>query len=81
MAEFFVLRKYRRARIGTRAALLLFGRYPRRWEVPVAGYNQPALLFWRRVTQLAAPGRVEQHPGNGERWAGTMLRFDTAAVE
>jgi predicted acetyltransferase len=28
VAEFFVLRKYRRAHVGTRAALLLFGRYP-----------------------------------------------------
>lgn len=49
VAEFFVLRKYRRAHVGTRAARSVFGRCPGRWEVAVAGYNHAALLFWRRV--------------------------------
>lgn len=80
MAEFFVLRKYRRARVGTRGALLLFHRYPGRWEVPVAGYNRPALLFWRRTTRLAAAGKAEEYVGDGERWSGTVLRFDTGAA-
>jgi predicted acetyltransferase len=79
MAEFFVLRKYRRARVGTRAALLLFHQYPGVWEVPVAWYNQPALLFWRHVTHTAASGNVEERSGDGERWSGTVLRFKTQA--
>ena len=57
VAEFFVLRKYRRARVGTRAALFIFRRYPGRWEVPVVWCNPPALAFWRSVTEEAAPGR------------------------
>jgi len=77
VAEFFVLRKYRRARIGTRAAMLIFRRYPGRWEVPVAWYNPPALAFWRHVTQAVAPGKVEELAGDGERWAGPVLRFAT----
>src|SRR4029077_10624716 len=75
VAEFFVLRKYRRARVGTRAALLIFRRYPGRWEVPVAWYNPPALAFWRSVTEEAAPGEVEELAGNGKRWAGPVMRF------
>jgi len=77
VAEFFVLRKYRRARVGTRAALFMFRRYPGRWEVGVAWYNPPALAFWRSVTAEAAPGEVEEVAGDGKRWAGPVLRFAT----
>jgi predicted acetyltransferase len=78
VAEFFVLRKYRRARVGTRAALLIFRRYPGRWEVGVAWHNPPALAFWRSVAEEAAPGKVEEMGGDGKRWAGPVLCFDTA---
>ena len=77
VAEFFVLRKYRQARVGARAALLVFRRYPGRWEVPVAWYNPPAQAFWRKVTEEAAPGKVEEIAGDGKRWAGPVLRFET----
>ena len=79
VAEFFVLRKYRRARVGTRAALSIFRRYPGRWKVGVAWYNPPALAFWRSVTEQAAPGEVEEVAGDGKRWAGPVLRFATRA--
>ena len=75
VGEFFVLRKYRRHRVGWRAARLLFARLPGRWEVGVAWYNPPALAFWRAVVQSAADGPVEECPGYGKRWAGPVLSF------
>ena len=75
MAEFFVLRKYRRCGVGSRAAQLLCARFRGQWEVPVAWYNQPALSFWRKVVAAAADGRAEECTGDGERWAGAVLRF------
>ena len=75
VAEFFVLRKYRRSRIGSRAAALLFERFPGRWEVPVASYNQPALAFWRKA-MLAIAANAEEVAGDGKRWAGTVLCFE-----
>ena len=42
VAEFFVLRKHRRAGIGTLAAHSAFRRHPGRWEIPVADYNPAA---------------------------------------
>jgi predicted acetyltransferase len=78
VAEFFVLRKYRRARVGTRAALFIFRRYAGRWEVPVAWYNPPAQAFWRRVAEELAPAEVEEIAGDGKRWTGPVLRFATA---
>jgi predicted acetyltransferase len=80
MAEFFVLRKYRRAHVGMQAALLLFRRYPGRWEIPVADDPHSALLFWRRTTEAVAPEKVEEHHGDGKRWSGTVLCLETEAT-
>jgi predicted acetyltransferase len=80
IAEFFVLRKYRHVRVGTRAAHLVFGQMPGRWEVPVAGYNTGALSFWRGVVGELAR-RAEEHIGDGQRWSGTVLRFNTTATK
>jgi len=81
VGEFFVLRKYRRYRVGSRAATLLFERFRGRWEVAVAWYNAPALSFWRAVVPSVADGPVEECPGaamlDGRRWSGTVLCFVT----
>ena len=79
VAEVFVVRKYRLARVGTRAALAVFRRLPGRWEVPVAHYNQEAKHFWRSVTRsLFVP--VQERDGDGRRWTGPVLCFDTGAA-
>jgi predicted acetyltransferase len=49
MAEFFVLRKYRRSGVGRGAALNLFARFPGPWKVTQLPANLPAQAFWRRV--------------------------------
>src|SRR6478672_11379449 len=46
MAEFFVLRGYRRLGIGTRVAHDLWTRFPGKWEVRVRGLNKRAAYFW-----------------------------------
>ena len=76
VAKFFVLRKYRLTRIGTRAAHHVFRRYPGRWEVAVADYNPEALLFWRSAIRSLGLGDAEERLGDGRRWSGTVLRFD-----
>jgi predicted acetyltransferase len=77
VAEFFVLRRHRRSRVGRRAAFLLWNRMPGHWIVRVAGNNQRALAFWRGVvsdyTRSALSERLVQLP---ERvWH--VLDFDT----
>jgi predicted acetyltransferase len=84
VAEFFVLRKYRRIGVGSRAAGVLFERWPGRWEVAVAEYNKPALSFWRKAIRASVDGTVEEYAGVaatvfGERWVGTVLCFDNRA--
>lgn len=46
VAEFFILRGYRRAGIGTEVAHQVWKRFPGRWEVRVIVSNQPAYRFW-----------------------------------
>jgi predicted acetyltransferase len=76
VAEFFILRKYRRTGIGSRAAKIMFESCRGRWEIPVAAYNQPALSFWRHTVSTTVEQSVEEHPGDGDRWSGTVLCFD-----
>jgi predicted acetyltransferase len=49
MAEFFVLRGYRRRGIGTRVAHEVWRRFPGAWEVRVMESNVSAHHFWERV--------------------------------
>ena len=53
MAEFFVMRKYRRGGVGTAFARNLFDRFPGRWQVRQMRRNQPAQTFWRRIIPVA----------------------------
>lgn len=60
MAEFFVLRKYRRAGIGRQAALWLFAQLPGRWQVRELAENVPAQRFWRAVIAEHTGGRFSE---------------------
>jgi predicted acetyltransferase len=47
MAEFFIMRKYRRHGVGVQAARLVFVRFPGDWQVRQLSANLPASAFWR----------------------------------
>jgi len=49
MAEFFVLRGYRRHGIGTEVACQVWKQFPGLWEIRVMQSNVPALPFWERA--------------------------------
>ena len=70
MAEFFVLRGYRRQGIGTQIARQVWRRLPGRWEVRVMGSNIPARDFW--ASAIAAFAGKSVHPvrlqKDGEWW-------------
>jgi predicted acetyltransferase len=60
MAEFFVARMYRRAGVGSEAALAVFETCPGAWEVHEIAANAPAQAFWRRVIGAATDGQFEE---------------------
>ena len=70
VAEFFVLRGYRRSGVGRRAAILLWRMFPGRWTVRVSEGNRGALLFWTEVvTEFTNGAAVETvRPGRPSAW-------------
>lgn len=56
IAEFFVLRAYRRCGFGETMARGIFERYPGHWRVAQISPNQPAIAFWRRVIDAYTGG-------------------------
>ena len=58
MAEFFVMRKYRRAGLGRRAAAEIFPLFPGEWTVRQQRGNAPATSFWR--TAIPYPYRERE---------------------
>jgi predicted acetyltransferase len=66
MAEFFVLRKYRRAGVGLAAARHLLAAHAGPWSITQLASNPEATAFWRRAITVPfeetvqAGGTVEQ---------------------
>ena len=76
VAEFCVLRAYRRGGYGTAMARTLFDRYPGRWWIEEVAPNGAAQAFWRRVVAGYTGGRYSEHVGDrGE----IVQQFDTRA--
>ncbi len=68
MAEFFVIRGYRRRGIGTEVAHEVWRRFPGRWEVRVMQSNHAAYPFWEHAiaafTGEAIPSVRVENAGN-----------------
>ncbi|WP_437608821.1 GNAT family N-acetyltransferase [Sorangium sp. So ce834] len=70
VAEFFILRRYRRSGVGRRAAVLLWQRFPGEWTVRVSEGNAGALAFWRSVVAEFTSGAATEttRPGRPHPW-------------
>lgn len=79
VAEFLVLRRYRRLGVGMRAAAAAFSLFPRRWEVRQTTQNKAATAFWRRAIASYVGEAFTETVVDDERWRGTVHRFDARA--
>lgn len=79
VAEFFVLRRFRRSGVGTRAATLAFDTFRGPWEVRQTARNTAATAFWRRVIEDYTGGRFREEIRDDATWRGPVQRFDNAA--
>lgn len=70
VAEFFVLRQYRRRGVGREAAILLWNLVTGRWVVRVSEGNRRALAFWPGVIRDYTGGAFSEtgHPGSPHAW-------------
>ncbi len=78
IAEFFVMRKYRRKGVGRLAALLIFDRFPGKWEVIQHGENEPSKVFWENVIGEYTHGSYRKEKAVVEDWEGPALLFDNS---
>lgn len=76
IAEFFVMRKYRRRGIGARVASEIFRMFPGRWEVSETAANEEAQAFWRTVVRSEVGESFEEIELDDERWTGPVQIFE-----
>ena len=77
MAEFFVMRGYRRKGVGRAAACAAFDRFPGRWEIRERDVNTAATAFWRRVVAHYTGGRYQEVRWADDAWTGPVQTFTT----
>lgn len=75
VAEFFVMRRYRRSGVGRRAAILLWNRMPGRWIVRVSEGNLGALPFWEGLITEFTNGAAIEFKGPGAPHAWRVFAF------
>ncbi|GCE45857.1 putative acetyltransferase [Thermosporothrix hazakensis] len=73
IAEFFVLRKYRKQGIGRMVACRIFDEFPGRWKVKQEAGNLPAQAFWRKVIAEYTDGRYHETQENA--WGDVVQEF------
>lgn len=76
IAEFFVMRKYRRKGVGKRLACEIFDRFRGRWEVDEIPENLAAQAFWRRVIGEYTGGKYRELWPNIDEFEGPVQLFD-----
>ena len=77
MAEFFIMRKYRRKGLGQAAACQLFDRFSGAWQVAQLRENTPATTFWRKVIDRYTAGKYQEQELDDEHWCGPVQVFQS----
>ena len=82
LAEFFVLRSYRRCGVGRSAAFALWDRLPGRWIVRVSEAHQTGLLFWQAVVEDYTHGTFSStaHPAKHHMFRVFSFRSDVSSA-
>lgn len=60
IAEFFVMKKYRRRGVGKVAAMKIFDMFPGGWEISQWVNNLPAQKFWQKVVAEYTNGKYDR---------------------
>jgi predicted acetyltransferase len=78
IAEFFVMRKYRRKAVGKRVAFHLFDKFPGKWEIRQMQTNAAGQAFWRSVIDEYMGDRFSEAVLNDDSWQGPIQSFDNS---
>ncbi len=77
IAEFFVMRAFRRQGIGKAAARRIFDMFPGKWEVRQIRSNVGGRQFWRNVIDEYTGGHFTEIELDDDKWKGPTQSFDT----
>ena len=80
MAEFFVVRRYRRRGIGSEIAHKVWRQFPGRWAVRVMESNQSAQQFWERVIRAFAGESVHAVRVEKDGTGWQVFSFETGRI-
>ena len=75
LAEFFVMRKYRRQGIGFLVATRLLEMHRGKWEIRQREENTIATVFWRYVVGEFTGGKFEEITYDDDTWQGSVQFF------
>jgi predicted acetyltransferase len=78
IAEFFVMRKYRRLGVGKEVAFRIFDLFPGKWEVQETKRNIPAQKFWSKVIAEYTNGRFSESRPADKPFIGAIQSFDNS---
>lgn len=67
IAEFMVLPKFRRNKIGKQAAVICFDMHNGKWEVSPSYGSEQAYLFWKNV--------IDEYTGNNNKYEDGIFLF------
>lgn len=56
LRHFFIIRKFRRKKVGQNSVHMIFKLYPGTWRVSPFDYNKPAIAFWEKVFDVYSEG-------------------------
>jgi predicted acetyltransferase len=76
IAEFFIMRKYRRKGIGRAVANRVFNQFGPRWETRQIKENTAAQSFWRKVIEEFTCRRFKEFPDGKGDWTGPIQIFE-----
>ena len=75
IAEFFIMRKYRRRGVGKSVAFQILDRFPSCWEVCQTRNNVAAQTFWHSTIGKYTAGDFDEYPNGIGEWEGSIQIF------
>ncbi|EKD75688.1 MAG: Acetyltransferase, GNAT family protein [uncultured bacterium] len=75
--EFFVLRNFRKQKIGTEAAMRIFNLFPGRWQVAEMHVNKRAQKFWNKIISIYTGNNYKETIENSKLWRGPVQIFNS----
>lgn len=76
IAEFFILKKYRKRGIGKIVAFEVFDKFHGNWEVKQLPQNKTSHIFWHKVIKQYTSNNFKELTNGTETWDGPIQSFN-----